>query len=82
MYENSSILLRLGITFLVLGSAFTYTDGLKLSKAITALDISNASIKFSNSAYVDFIIVGIVLLIISSAMKIAVNAVEENKKTI
>ncbi|MBY7144950.1 DUF2975 domain-containing protein [Virgibacillus sp. NKC19-3] len=82
MYENVSILFKLGITFLVLGAATTFMDGLLLSKAITALDISNASIAFSNIAYVDFIIVGIVLLIISSAMKMAVNAVEENEKTI
>ncbi|MFD1361981.1 hypothetical protein [Lentibacillus salinarum] len=82
MYGNVSVLFRMGLTFAVLGSATTYMDGLLFSKALTALDISNASIAFSNIAYVDFIIAGIVFIVIASALRTAVNAVEENKKTI
>ncbi|SFB04540.1 Protein of unknown function [Lentibacillus halodurans] len=82
MYENVSILFRMGIAFAVLGSAATYMDGLLLSKAMTALEISNASIGFSNIAYADFIIAGIVIMLIASALKTAANAVEENEKTI
>jgi len=82
MYENVSILFWMGITFAVLGSATTYMDGLLLSKAITALDISNATIAFSNIGHTDFILGGIVMVIIAYALKKAVNAVEENKKTI
>ncbi|WP_164214339.1 DUF2975 domain-containing protein [Virgibacillus sp. YIM 98842] len=82
MYENVSILFWMGITFAVLGSATTYTDGLLLSKAIRELEISNASIAFSNIAYIDFIFGGIVMIIIAYALKKAVLAVEENKKTI
>ncbi|TFJ92319.1 DUF2975 domain-containing protein [Lentibacillus salicampi] len=82
MHENVSLLFGIGLTCLVLGSATTYTDGLLLSKAVTALDISNASIAFSNIAYADFIITGFVLMFIASALKTAVSAVEENKQTI
>lgn len=82
MQENVSIIFRLGVTIMVLGSAFTYTDGLILSKALTAVDVSNATIQYSNISYIDAFIGGVVLLIIASAMKIAVEAVEENKKTI
>src|SRR5690625_1785708 len=82
MYENVSILFWMGITFAVLGSATTYIDGLLVSKAITDLEISNASIAFSNIAYADFIFAGIVMVIFASALKKAVHAVEENKKTI
>ncbi|MDQ0298469.1 signal transduction histidine kinase [Salibacterium salarium] len=82
MYENVSIILKLGISIMVLGSAFTYTDGLLLSKALTALDVSNGEVTFSNISYVDTVIGGGILMIIASALKIAVNAVEENKKTI
>ncbi len=67
---------------MVLGSAFKYTDGLILSKALTAVDVSNATIQYSNISYIDAFIGGVFLLIIASAMKIAVEAVEENKKTI
>jgi hypothetical protein len=82
MYENVSILFWMGITYAVLGSATTYMDGLLLSEAMTELEISNASIAFSNLAYQDFIFAGIVMMIFASALKKAVHAVEENKKTI
>lgn len=82
MYENVSILFWMGITFSILGSVTTYTDGLLLSKAIKDLDISNASISFSNIAYLDFVFAGMVMMIFAYALKKAVHAVEENKKTI
>jgi len=82
MYQNVTILFWMGIVFAVLGAATTYTDGLLLSKAITEIDISNASISFSNIAYADFIIAGIVMILIASALKTAVHAVDENRKTI
>lgn len=82
MYENVSIIFKLGLTYLILGTAFTYTDGLLLSKALSALDITNAEIQSSNLSYIDSITWGIVLIILASALKTAVHAVEENKKTI
>lgn len=81
-YENVSIVFKLGLTVIVAGSAYTYTDGLLLSKALAALTISNAQIALSDLSYVDTMIGGTVLLLISWALKIAVHAVEENNKTI
>ncbi|KZE74423.1 hypothetical protein AV654_29485 [Paenibacillus elgii] len=81
-YENVSIVFKLGLTIIVTGSAYTYTDGLLLSKALAALTVSNAQISLSNLSYVDTITGGIVLLLISWALKIAVHAVEENSQTI
>lgn len=82
MYENASLIFKLGITIVIVGSAYTYTNGLLLSKILTILDIANAEVKFSNLSYVDTIFNGIVLIIIAAALKTAVHAVEENKKTI
>lgn len=82
MYENASIIFKLGISIIIVGSVFTYTDGLLLSKTLAILDITNAEIKFSNLSYMDTIFNGIVLIIIAAALKTAVHAVEENKKTI
>lgn len=82
MYENVSIFFKLGFVNLILGSAFNYMDSLLLSKSLTALDITNAELKFSNTFYLDSIASGIVLIIIAAALKSAVHAVEENKKTI
>lgn len=82
MYENVSILYNLGITTIVLGSIFTYSEEFLLTKALAALDITNAEITFSALSYIDMIISGIILIIIASALKRAVYAVEENKKTI
>lgn len=81
-YENVSIVFKLGLTLIVAGTAYTYTDGLLLSKALAALTVSNAQISLSDLSYVDTLIGGIVLLLISWALKIAVRAVEENNKTI
>lgn len=81
-YENVSIVFKLGLTLIVAGTAYTYTDGLLLSKALAALTVSDAQISLSDLSYVDTLIGGIVLLLISWALKIAVHAVEENNKTI
>ena len=82
MYENVSILYKLGLTILVVGTAYIYIDGVLLSKAITALEITNAQLSMSNFSFVDSIIGGILIIIIASALKTAVHAVEENKNTI
>lgn len=82
MYENASIIFKLGITTIFVGAVSTYTDGLLSAKALAALDVSNADITFSNLYYMDWILNGIILLIIAAALKTAVHAVEENKKTI
>lgn len=82
MYENVSILFKLGVTIIVVGSATTYLEGVLLSKALSALYVSNAEVVFSNLSYMDWIFNGIVLIIIAAALKTAVHAVEENKKTI
>lgn len=82
MYENVSILLKLGVTIGILGSASTYTQNLILSKVLGVLNAVNAQIAFSNLFYMDMILGGIVLIFIALALKLAVNAVEENKKTI
>lgn len=82
MYENASIILKLGITIMIVGTISEYTNGLLTSKALTYLQISNAQINFINIAYFDLFITGTVLIIIAVALKRAVHAVEENKKTI
>ena len=82
MYENVSIIYKLGVTILVFGTATNYTDQLLSSRALQTLNITNANIEFSNLAYLDTFISGILLLLIASALKHAVSAVEENKHTI
>lgn len=82
MYENVPILFKLGVTITVLGSASTYIEGVLLSKTLSALEITNAEVMFSNLSYMDWILNGIILIIIAAALKTAVHAVEENKKTI
>lgn len=82
MYENVSVLFKLGLSIGILGTASTYTSNLILSKVLSALSITNAHVSFSNLSYIDMIAGGIVLIIIALALRTAVNAVEENRKTI
>ncbi|SHM52650.1 hypothetical protein [Gracilibacillus kekensis] len=80
--KNVSLFYQLGSTVLVLGSIFSYLDGLLFDKTIEALNITNATVSFSNVSYVDPIITGIICLMIGAALRVAVQAVEENKYTI
>ncbi|MMZ64570.1 hypothetical protein D1872_269100 [compost metagenome] len=82
MNENVPVFYRLGISIIVLGTLFNYTEGVMLSQAIGELKITNASISLTDISYVDSLISGFILIIIASALKIAVRAVEENKNTI
>ncbi|WP_458462003.1 DUF2975 domain-containing protein [Paenibacillus sp.] len=82
MYENVAILSRLGLFIIVMGSLFSYSDDLLFSKALSNLDITNGQLMVSSLSYIDFVLGGLVLLIIASALKKAVHAVEENKNTI
>ncbi|MCM3783467.1 DUF2975 domain-containing protein [Neobacillus mesonae] len=82
MNQNVTILYKLGIVIIVLGTVFTYTDGLLLSKTLDELIITNAQLVLTDYSYLDSILSGIFLIIIASALKIAVQAVEENKNTI
>ncbi|ASA21436.1 hypothetical protein [Paenibacillus donghaensis] len=82
MQQNVTILFKLGITFLVLGCSFNYMDGLLAVRALDTLEIANASLVYANLSYIDPLIGGILLLIIASALKVAVRAVEENNQTI
>ncbi|WJE16929.1 DUF2975 domain-containing protein [Halobacillus sp. ACCC02827] len=80
--SNVTVLFRFGLTVSILGTAFGYMDSRLSSAAITALDVRNGSIEFTSLYHLDMLFGGIVLLIIASALKTAVRAVEENKKTI
>ncbi|GEL77041.1 DUF2975 domain-containing protein [Tenuibacillus multivorans] len=80
--ENVKLFYTMGILILTLGSLFFYIDGLIFEKTINALNITNASIAFSNISFVDTIVSGITLILIGAALKVAVQAVEENKYTI
>ncbi|WP_440117825.1 DUF2975 domain-containing protein [Paenibacillus sp. QZ-Y1] len=82
MYENVAILFRLGLFIIVMGCLFSYSDDLLFSKALNQLDITNGLLIVSTMSYIDFILGGLVLLIIAFALKKAVHAVEENKNTI
>ncbi len=82
MKENVNLFYRIGILILSLGTIFFYIDGLIFDKTIEGLNITNASIEFSNLSYIDTIISGIAFLLIGAALKVAVKAVEENKYTI
>jgi|GEM_PF-4952328 len=82
MNENVPVFYRLGISIIVLGTLFNYTEGVMLSQAIGELQITNASISLTDISYMDSLISGFILMIIASALKIAVRAVEENKNTI
>ncbi|MCA1010572.1 DUF2975 domain-containing protein [Halobacillus halophilus] len=81
-YKNVSILTKLGLTIGILGTGFTYTSELLTSKAVDELEITNASVHYSSWFFIDTLIGGILLIIIASALKTAVHAVEENKQTI
>lgn len=82
MYENVSVIFRLGLVFLVVGTLYAFTNGLLESKAVQQLRITNAEVEIFNMSYVDFLLTGVVLVIASTSMKKAVHAVEENKDTI
>lgn len=82
MYENVAILFRLGLFIIVMGCLFSYSDDLLFSKALSRLDITNGQLIVSSLSYIDFILGGLVLLIIALSLKKAVHAVEENKNTI
>lgn len=82
MYANVSILIKLGLTVGILGAAFTYLERYILKQVLEEMHIDNAQISLSSLSYIDSILSGIVLIIIAFALKTAVHAVEENKKTI
>lgn len=82
LYENVSIIWKLGIITIVLGTVSTYIDEQITSQTLKLLNISNATIEYSTLNYIDTIISGIVLILIAAALKYAVNAVEENEQTI
>lgn len=82
MYGNVSVVFRLGIVILVLGTISAFTDGLLESRVIQQLQIENADVGTSNLSYLDYLLTGIVLVIVSFSLKKAVYAVEENKDTI
>ncbi|MBH0170216.1 MAG: DUF2975 domain-containing protein [Bacillota bacterium] len=82
MMENVKILFKMGITILVLGSAFTFMDELLMTKALKEIHVTNASVTYTGLAYVDTFFTGIFVMILASALKVAVEAVEENKHTI
>ncbi|MDO6654344.1 hypothetical protein [Anaerobacillus sp. 1_MG-2023] len=82
LYENVSLISKLGYTILFLGTLSTYTEEQLALKVLDLLKITNAQISLSTGAYLDTIIGGVVLLLIASALKFAVSAVEENKQTI
>ncbi|MGV2883703.1 DUF2975 domain-containing protein [Paenibacillus taichungensis] len=82
MYKNVAILSRLGLFIIVMGFLFSYTGELLFTQAVAELDITNGQLMVSSLSYIDFILGGLVLLIIASALKNAVHAVEENKNTI
>ncbi|PFG12427.1 DUF2975 domain-containing protein [Bacillus sp. es.036] len=82
LYQNVSIIWRLGIITIILGTASTYIDEQITSRTLDLLKISNATIDYSTLNYIDTLIGGIILILIASALKYAVNAVEENEQTI
>ena len=82
MMENVKILFKMGITILVLGSAFTFMDELLMTKALKEIDVTNAAVTYTGLAYVDTFFTGIFVMILASALKVAVEAVQENKHTI
>ena len=82
LHQNVSIIWKLGIITIILGTSSTYIDEQITSRTLELLKISNATIEYSTLNYIDTIIGGIVLILIASALKYAVNAVEENEQTI
>ncbi|MFC7322524.1 hypothetical protein [Halobacillus campisalis] len=80
--QNVSVILRLGLTFIILGTAYAYTDELMTAEAVARLEVTNATISFSSLYYIDTLLGGIIMIIIALALRTAVGAVEENKKTI
>jgi hypothetical protein len=82
LYQNVSIIWKLGMITIVLGTASTYIDEQITSRTLGLLKISNATIEYSTLNYIDTLVGGIVLILIASALKYAVNAVEENQQTI
>ncbi|SER68305.1 Protein of unknown function [Gracilibacillus ureilyticus] len=80
--QNVKLLYMLGAIDLVLGSVFIYFDGLIFEKVLTALEITNATVEFTNIDYIETIISGVIFIMIGAALKVAVRAIEENKYTI
>lgn len=81
-FKNARIIQYLGINSIVLGSTFTYIEELTVKKVIPYLDITNATFSFSSIYYLDVFLNGIILILISYGMKVAVRAIEENEQTI
>lgn len=82
VYKNVSVIFRLGFAILVFGTVSSFTNGLLESRVISELQIKNAEVVLSNLSYLDYLLTGFVLMIVSIALKKAVQAVEENKDTI
>ena len=82
LQQNVAIIWKLGVITIVLGTVSTYIDEQITSRTLELLKITNATIQYSTLNYIDTIIGGIVLILIASALKYAVNAVEENEQTI
>ncbi|SFE58769.1 DUF2975 domain-containing protein [Alteribacillus iranensis] len=82
MFENVSIFYKLGFIILILGSAAHYIDGMMVSQAIRELAITNAFLTIPNLFYIDTVVAGVFLILLASALNVAVKAVEENRQTI
>lgn len=82
MYANVSIFFKLGMTVGLIGTVPIFAENRMLSAVLPKLDITNATISNVYPSYIETIFGGIVLILIAAALKIAVHAVEENKKTI
>ncbi|MFD1019162.1 DUF2975 domain-containing protein [Thalassobacillus hwangdonensis] len=82
MYENVSLLFKLGLLVLVIGSVSTLLGEILSARALEQLTVTNADLSYTPFAFADFIITGIVLIVISVTLKKAVHAVKENEETI
>ncbi|MFC0186769.1 DUF2975 domain-containing protein [Fictibacillus aquaticus] len=82
MIENVSILMKMGLTIMIIGAASSLIEGILINRSLSDVQIANATISYSNIQFADYVINGIVLIIFSLALKKAVIAVEENKHTI
>lgn len=80
--ENVSIFFKLGLFTMILGTLSCYTESLMLTQTIQELEITNAHMNITDFSYIDSMVSGLILIIISAALKTAVHAVEENKHTI
>lgn len=79
MVENVAILYKLGFTTIIFETIYTFTEGLLLSRAVNELVITNGRIVLTDLSYIESIESGLIIMIIASALKVAVRALEEKK---